>query len=125
MEIEPKESRARRKENMPREIQILSESSRDGKQGQREPGEIKQRRVAKGVYMPNATEMNRKNEATGFCQLGYLTMSLCGKSNFSRIVGTEYSARFEERIRTFISKCLNIVKVAFVKLYLGCLMSAC
>lgn len=43
MEIEPKESRARRKENMPREIQILSESLRDGKQGQREPGEIKQK----------------------------------------------------------------------------------
>lgn len=72
--------------------------------------------------MPNATEVNRKGEAVGFCQLRYLKMTLLGKGNFSRVLGTECSARFKKTIRTSFSKCLNIVKVAFVKLYLGCLI---
>lgn len=46
-----------------------------------------------------------------------------GKGDLSRVVGTEYNVRFEERIITFISKCLNIVKVAFVKLHVSYLMS--
>lgn len=50
-------------------------------------------------------------------------MTLLGKSNFSRVVGTECSARFEETVRTFNSICLNIVKVAFVKLHPDCLIS--
>lgn len=54
----------------------------------RENQERLNRRVAKGVCMPNATEMNKKDETTGFCLLGYLKMTLLGKSNFSRIVGT-------------------------------------
>lgn len=30
--------------------------------------------------MPNATEVNRKGETIGFCQLRYLKMILLGKS---------------------------------------------
>ena len=39
-----------------------------------------------------------------------------GRGNL-RVVGTGCNVRFEEKIRTFTSKCLSIVKVAFVKLY--------
>lgn len=94
-----------------------------GNKENRENQERLNGRVAKRVYMPNATGVNRKGEVTGFCQLGYLKMTLLGKSNFSIVVGTECSARFEVTIRTFISKCLNTVKVVCVKLYLGCLIS--
>lgn len=122
MEMSPKESGVRMEDSISWGIQILGESSRDGKQGeQREPGEVKWK--SKRVYMPNATGVNRKGEVTGFCQLGYLKMTFLGKSNFSIVVGTECSARFEVTIRTFISKCLNTVKVVCVKLYMGCLIS--
>lgn len=65
--------------------------------------------------VPSATEVNRKNEAIACCQLRQLKMTLV---NFSS-VGTKYSVRFEERIRTCISKCSNMVKVTSVKLYLA------
>lgn len=42
----------------------------------REPGELTQRRVVKGVCMPNATEINRKDVAIGLCQLRHLKMVL-------------------------------------------------
>ena len=106
MTMSPKESGAEvEEESIPWGIHTFSEGSGEDKR----EAEVARPRVARC----HSSEWERRSCWVLAVETPYSDL---GRGNL-RVVGTGCSVRSEERIGAFISKCLSIRKVVFVKLY--------